>query len=324
MPGESGQLTAGAGDHAVMFYGADHELAANVGSYLGEGLSAGGSAVVLATQPHRLAFEADLATAGIDAIGAAAAGRLLVLDAAETLDGFWTDGQLDRDRFEKIADGCIGSVREAGQPVRVYAEMVALLWDAGHVAAALELEALWSDLAARVPFFLLCAYPASLFTSEADAAALAAVSGLHTGVLEPDPALPDTPPVPAESTAAARSFPVAAESTRAARHFVLDTLRRHEDHALAVDAAIITGELAANAVLHARSGFTVAVSRSAAAVRISVRDATPLETAGNRAPLEVSHGHGLWVVAQLADNWAVQRLPDGKVVWAELPASPRE
>ena len=120
-----------------------------------------------------------------------------------------------------------------------------------------------------------------------------------------------------------RSFPHAVESARAARHFVLDRLGPREDHALAADAAIVTAELAANAVLHARSGFTVAVSRSAVGVRISVRDAPPLQTADDRAPLAVGHGHGLWVVAQMADDWAVEPLPDGKVVWAELLASPR-
>jgi anti-sigma regulatory factor (Ser/Thr protein kinase) len=323
MPGDSGQLAAGPTGHVVTFYDADEELAASVGSYLGEGLSAGGSAVMLATHPHCLAFKAELAAAGIDVSGVVASGQLLVLDAAQTLQGFWTDDHLDRDGFETMAHGCIGTAADAGQPIRIYAEMVALLWDAGHVAAAMELEVLWNDQATRRQFALLCAYPASLVTAEAHGGALEEVCGLHTAVIAPYPAVPDQPPAPSQGAAAVRSFPDALESTRAARHFVLETLGSHEDHALAVDAAIITGELAANAVLHARSGFTVAVSRSAAAVRISVRDATPLQPGAARAALEVSHGHGLWVVAQLADNWAVQRLPHGKVVWAELPASPR-
>jgi hypothetical protein len=33
-------------------------------------------------------------------------------------------------------------------------------------------------------------------------------------------------------------------------------------------------------------------------------------------------GHGLHMVAQIAARWAVEPLPDGKVVWAELPAAP--
>jgi hypothetical protein len=92
------------------------------------------------------------------------------------------------------------------------------------------------------------------------------------------------------------------------------------DDALASDVAIVATELAANAVLHAHSGFTVTVSRLAAAVRIAVRDGDPLVHANGGLPFDVRPGHGLSVVSQLAGGWAVERLPDGKVVWADLPA----
>jgi anti-sigma regulatory factor (Ser/Thr protein kinase) len=307
----------------VQFYGDDQELAASVGSYLGEGLVAGDYAVVVATLPHRVAFEAELAGAGIDVTAAVAAGRLVVRDAAQTLQGFWAGDQLDRDRFEAMAGSLLGPAADAGQPVRIYAEMVALLWDAGQVAAAIELEALWNDLGSRLPFSLLCGYPARLVTGGADAGAMAAVCRLHMGVIGPYPGLPPGAAGPAQGAGAARSFPQALDSARAARHFVLDALGPREDHAVAMDAAIIIAELAANAVLHARSGFTVAVSRSAASVRISVRDAAPVPMAHGCASLAVSHGHGLWVVDQVADTWAVEPLPDGKVVWADLPVSPQ-
>jgi hypothetical protein len=42
----------------AQFYGGDRELAASVGGYLAEGIAAGDSVVVVATHPHRLAFEA--------------------------------------------------------------------------------------------------------------------------------------------------------------------------------------------------------------------------------------------------------------------------
>jgi hypothetical protein len=65
--------------------------------------------------------------------------------------------------------------------------------------------------------------------------------------------------------------------------------------------------------------------------RIAVRDSTPVElhavtgpqATGEGVPFQVMRGHGLSVVAQLASRWAVEPLPDGKVVWAELP-SPRQ
>jgi anti-sigma regulatory factor (Ser/Thr protein kinase) len=101
---------------------------------------------------------------------------------------------------------------------------------------------------------------------------------------------------------------------------VTETLAPFKDHELAVDAAIVTGELAANAVMHAHSGFAVAVWRSPSGVRISVRDGSTLRPVTGPTPFEVNHGHGLWVVAQIAQHWAVEWLPGGKVVWAELLA----
>jgi hypothetical protein len=46
---------------------------------------------------------------------------------------------------------------EAGRPVRVFGEMVSLLWDAGLIDAAIEVEAMWNELGARYPFSLLAA-----------------------------------------------------------------------------------------------------------------------------------------------------------------------
>jgi hypothetical protein len=82
-------------------------------------------------------------------------------------------------------------------------------------------------------------------------------------------------------------------------------------------------ELAANAVLHASSAFTVSVSRSPIGVRIAVRHAAPLP-ASNGDSLPAVQGHGLAIVAKVADRWAAEPLPDGKIVWAELPRSPKD
>jgi anti-sigma regulatory factor (Ser/Thr protein kinase) len=124
-----------------------------------------------------------------------------------------------------------------------------------------------------------------------------------------------------QAAAGERSFPFELDSIRAARHFVTGTLTPAADDALVDDAALVVTELAANAVLHAGSAFTVTVSASAATVRIAVRDAGLLTSASGGDPFEVRHDHGLGVVSRIAAGWAVERLPDGKVVWAELDAS---
>jgi len=298
-------------NHVVHFYGADDELADSVGRYLADGLRSGEGVVVVATAPHRLAFEARLAREGLDAARERRDGRLFTVDASGLLGRFLAGPRLDHGRFEAAALALIGRAAAGGRPVRVYAEMVALLWDAGDVALAIELEDLWTKLGTRLPFGLLCGYPDSVLAEPGTAAAVGDVCQLHSAVADQ------------------RSFPAELDSVRAARHYVTGLLGAGAGDAAACDTAIVATELAANAVLHARSGFTMTFYRSAGVTRIAVRDMVPVhvlegaehEAAGEGVPFEVMTGHGLSVVARLASRWAVDPLPDGKVVWAELPLS---
>jgi MEDS: MEthanogen/methylotroph, DcmR Sensory domain len=318
----AGEFAEGPGEHVVHFYPAEDVLAAQVGRYLAEGIASGNGVLVVATAAHRRAFAASLAAEGVDAGRAERGGRLVMADASALLGSFLVDGRLDRDQFSAVAGGLIGRAAAAGRPVRIYAEMVALLWDAGDVTLAIELEGLWNDLGARLPFSLLCGYPASVLAGPDSGGAVRDACPAHSAVAD------------------ARSFTGELQSVRAARHYVMGLLGgaagdmaggaagrpgacdAAASDAVAADAAIVVTELAANAVLHARSAFTLTVTQSAAGVRIAVRDNTPLpaadEAAGRGGPLPVLTGHGLSVVAQLASRWSVERLRGGKVVWAEL------
>jgi hypothetical protein len=122
--------------------------------------------------------------------------------------------------------------------------------------------------------------------------------------------------------AAVRRFAMTRNAPRAARHFVADTLAQWgtapAESTLAVDAAIVATELATNAVVHAGSDFTIAVSRAPGVLRIAVRDTVPVQ-----APLRAALGHGLGVVSTVADRWGTEELAaGGKEVWAELPCPP--
>ncbi len=169
-------------DHVVQFYGADDELAVTVGGYLADGIRSGDGILVVATAPHRRAFAATLARAGIDPARERDAGRLLMEDAAELLDRFLAGGVLDHERFQSVAAGLILRAAAGGRPVRIYAEMVAVLWDAGQVGLAVELEELWNGLGALLPFALLCAYPSRLMNGPEAADAVREVCLLHSAV----------------------------------------------------------------------------------------------------------------------------------------------
>jgi anti-sigma regulatory factor (Ser/Thr protein kinase) len=199
--------------------------------------------------------------------------------------------------------------------------MVALLWDTGHVLAAIELETLWNDLARELPFSLFCSYPApSVFESE-HAEAVEEICRLHSSVLgrssegDQGVAAPRSPEhevlaeFAAEHTApgSARGLVAAAMRCWGSNETVLE------------DAALVLSELATNAVLHAGSPFSIAVRLEDSTLRIAVRDASPL-TAARGMALIPQPGHGLGVIDALSTRWGVQGTPDGKVVWAELQA----
>lgn len=112
-----------------------------------------------------------------------ASGRFVALDAAETMAAFMLDGQIDREAFRELVGGLLCTARESGRSVRAYGEMVALLWDAGDVLAAIELERLWNELGRKLQFSLFCSYPVACVSRSEHAEALHEVCHLHSCVL---------------------------------------------------------------------------------------------------------------------------------------------
>jgi hypothetical protein len=203
-----------------------------------------------------------------------------------------------------------------GRRVRVFGEIVALLWDAGQVTAAIELERLWNELGRQYPFSLFCAYPAHSVTDD-HLGAFAEVCHLHAEVIGVPPADPRLRS--AHAVEETNSFAASSDGPRAARRFVTETLRQWGAGEIAPDAGLLVTELATNAVVHARSDFTVTISARSEAVRIAVRDASPLPDADPHAPLIAASTRGLGIVAAVAGQWGTELLGDkGKIVWAEL------
>jgi anti-sigma regulatory factor (Ser/Thr protein kinase) len=295
------------GDHVVQFYERDADLVARAGRYLGDAARAGEAVIVIATEPHRDAFEACLRDGGVDVAAARDEGALVWLDAAATLGRFMRDGRIDRDAFFDVVGGVVQAAAATGRPVRAYGEMVALLWEAGDVIAAIELETLWNELATEVPFSLYCAYRSESVSGHEHADALARVCHLHSAVV-PTPVAETTWQFGADATAPGD-----------ARRRVSDALQRagHDDGLLG-DVRIVITELAANAVLHAASPFSVSLRSSGSIVRLAVRDGSHVSPAVRADHGTTPSGRGMRIVAALASRWGVDTVPDGKVVWAEF------
>lgn len=158
----------------------------------------------------------------------------------------------------------------------------------GQVFAAHELEMLWGDLAGD-------------------------------RILESDPPPADSSAAHPHRICHAVEFDAARNSPGEARRKVVMALRgRGYDDALIEDAALLVTELAANAVVHAESPFSVSVSSRDSMLRIDVADCGPMAADRTSQEWLPRQGHGLGLIDAICVRWGTDMAAEGKVVWGEL------
>ncbi|MDB5954214.1 ATP-binding protein [Ramlibacter sp.] len=181
-----GAHSRGPADHAVRFYDDDQPLLDEVGEFLDDALRAGGHAVAIATPEHRVELSRRLHGFGGRSAQEAAlmSQRLILLDAAQTLDLFMVNGRPDAALFAAALAPALAHASR-GKPLHAFGEMVAVLCEQGEYDAALALEALWNEHVSRVGFSLFCAYPWRLFSSAERTRAFQHICTAHSRLLEP-------------------------------------------------------------------------------------------------------------------------------------------
>jgi hypothetical protein len=146
--------------HGVRFYESPRALAGIVSEFLKEGF-AGGSAGIVAAEPSvRAAIVAELTRQGIDVGDLEQSKRLLLLDARETMARFMVNG---KPNARKFADAMCDAIRhlarsDGASTVRIFGQMVDVLWRDGERDAAIALERQWNQFAHAEVFSLLCGY----------------------------------------------------------------------------------------------------------------------------------------------------------------------
>jgi anti-sigma regulatory factor (Ser/Thr protein kinase) len=261
---------------------------------------------VIATEEHRRQLLAELESAGLDTATCSRQGTLIVLDAAATMAGFVERGEVDHDAFRRDIGSVLRRAAAPGGDVWAYGEMVALLWEAGDVLTAIELERAWNRLASELSFSLICGYRSESVQGNKHADSLHEVCRLHTSVIGGSP----------ETVSA--DFSRDPQAPARARRFVADLLHRLDHPALVEDAKLLVSELATNAVVHAQSSSTVAVQPRATGVRLSVRDASLSKPTLRDHDARAGSGRGLQLIDVLASKWGIELADGGKTVWAEL------
>jgi anti-sigma regulatory factor (Ser/Thr protein kinase) len=109
----------------------------------------------------------------------------------------------------------------------------------------------------------------------------------------------------------------------AGRRVTVDVLRRWELSSLCPDAELLVSELVTNAVVHGRGPVELTVAVADGVLEVGVTDRSPLLPASRSgapllAPSAAEGGRGLQMVDQVADEWGVATLADGKQVWFRL------
>lgn len=167
-------------DHVVQIYEDKGSFLDMLTGFVGEGISAGDSVVVIATKEHIRGLEDRLILHGLHIDFLIAQNRYIPVDADKLLSSFmvkdWPDPILFRKEIGKLLE-------RAGQmKVRAFGEMVALLWARGQNGATVQLEHLWNHFKQKNELSLFCAYPKSGLTQDINNS-ITQICGCHTKMI---------------------------------------------------------------------------------------------------------------------------------------------
>ena len=168
-------------EHHVQLFDSSKSLAETVSAFLIGGLQRNENAIVVATPEHRELLSECLGRAGWNVRKLVAANRLLVCDAAQTLDKFMRQDTPSPIAFDEVV-GTIVNQMSAGKRVWIYGEMVDVLAARGNYRGAQLLEELWNLLGHRECFTLFCGYASGHFGDPRTTQALAGICAAHDRV----------------------------------------------------------------------------------------------------------------------------------------------
>ncbi len=121
-------------------------------------------------------------------------------------------------------------------------------------------------------------------------------------------------------------FPPVAQSTGAARSFVAERLKRWAPDGDVALAVLLTSEIVANVVEHARTNCRVVMTVSDGTVRVEVHDGAAVTEAFRAlfaglpgvVPVGARSGRGLMIVGRSATRFGLEPTRTGKMIWFEL------
>src|SRR5215216_2436134 len=137
------------------------------------------------SQPCRVPVRRRLEAEGVDVQAARERGQLTVVDADEFVPRFMRDAMPDSPVFLGLAAEVIGRARAGGryQKVRWWGEMVNVLWERGDVAASMNLEDLFEQLAHQHDIAIFCSFLMDNFNGEVQSRMLPRLGENHSHLI---------------------------------------------------------------------------------------------------------------------------------------------
>lgn len=118
-------------------------------------------------------------------------------------------------------------------------------------------------------------------------------------------------------------LPVTSEAAPIARKATLEQLSRWRvDEETAYTMELVVSELVGNAIRYGAAPLRLRLIRGQRLTCEVSDGATSVPRVQHARTVDES-GRGLFIVASLTDQWGTRFHPQGKTVWAELPAAPR-
>jgi hypothetical protein len=182
-----GGLLASAGprDHIVQLYQDQEFLNRAVCRFAASALVNGEGVILVPTAAHWEAFRPRLEAEGVDIEAARRCGQLTVVDADELLPQFMRNAMPDGPVFLGLAQDVITKARDGGRypKVRWWGEMVNVLWERGDVAASMELEDQFDQLAHSNEIAIFCSFVMDNFDGEIHARMLPRLGQNHSHLI---------------------------------------------------------------------------------------------------------------------------------------------
>jgi hypothetical protein len=169
--------------HLIHLLGLDRESPIQIAEFLKDGLDRGEGALVVAEPQRTDLLQAALTTAGLSLRKAFETGSLVFRDAEATLQRFMVDGMPDETLFQRAVGELVRDAQAGRSGLRIYGEMVGVLWRDRNAKGAVALEVQWNGLLNGSSISLLCGYPIDIFGREFTVTAMDEVLREHTCML---------------------------------------------------------------------------------------------------------------------------------------------